>query len=90
MGKERIDFVENLENGRKAQLIVWHDVKQELPSKSGDYLVMKIFNGGKKAHYYYLPYSVEHKDFNCTDGFPALNAWGLDKVDYWAEMGDVQ
>lgn len=63
--------------------IVWHKASEELPEKSGDYLVLKVYDHSTVL-VGNLPYSKSANRFNQTDGeehphYPV-------KVNYWAEM----
>ena len=58
----------------------WHDASVELPEKGGDYLVC---TNAKYGVFVCVPFSLEHRKFNATDGLPPDHA--VTAV-YWAEI----
>ena len=63
--------------------IEWHKTTEELPEKSGNYLIKHSIK-----YISMVPYSAKHKRFNAFDNFTKAKAKELEIADvcYWAEM----
>ena len=66
-------------------VINWHDVKEELPEESGEYLAYSLIGG---ICWYPIPYSAKHKAFNVSDENDAPKHTLLN-VDFWAYTEDL-
>lgn len=75
-----------LEKGRQAGTVVWHETAVELPEKSGYYVVMTKISE-TTIQPYAIEYSARHKAFNANDLLlSAPYAMRADKIIYWAEI----
>lgn len=67
--------------------IVWHKASEELPEKSGRYLVWSRICGD---YFYkdYVHYSAKYKKFNACDDEHIADKHSFN-VEYWAEIPDL-